>query len=504
MRLHTVAVSGVFFCCCLLTGWALPRGAALAQQSSELQELRQEIREIRNELNRTLAEKQKRIDELETQVDALKARPAAASAQTPPSADSALDKALSGLEQYRQKAAKGDLASTQVGGATLRLMDLSLDVLFAGGSSTARNSQIELLQGGGHDPIRRGFTLGQAEIGMAGAVDPYLTAESYIVFTEEGVELEEAFFKTSSLPWGLQLKGGYFLSEFGIMNQTHPHAWDWIDQPIINTRLFGGDGTRGSGVRLSWLTPLPWYSEFYVGMQNADSKTMVSFLGEREGNIGGVYDPGIPTTIGGRPLVNREIASLGDFLYLARWENSFDLSREVTTKFGFSGLFGPNNTGSDGFTRIYGADLKVKWRPERNEAGWPFLVWQSEIMARDYKADSFFSTDPATTGFSGQTLHDWGLYTQLLYGFHPRWAAGVRYEYATGSDDSVLIYDGRDGDPFRDTRYRVSPLLAWYWSEFTRFRLQYNFDHAAHLDRDEHSVWLGAEFLIGSHPAHKY
>jgi hypothetical protein len=78
----------------------------------------------------------------------------------------------------------------------------------------------------------------------------------------------------------------------------------------------------------------------------------------------------------------------------------------------------------------------------------------------------------------------------------------LRFEYARGSGASV---QGRDNDPFRDTRYRVSPLLVWHPSEFLRLRLQYNYDRADHLaQRDAHSVWLGVEFLYGSHPAHKY
>ena len=38
------------------------------------------------------------------------------------------------------------------------------------------------------------------------------------------VELEEAIMTTRSLPKGLQLKAGQFLTEFGRINPTHPHA----------------------------------------------------------------------------------------------------------------------------------------------------------------------------------------------------------------------------------------------------------------------------------------
>lgn len=509
---------GVWFAFLIMAVLGSSTGIALGQdENSELKNIKKEIDVIRDELHRTIEEKQKKIDDLERQIQTLRATPTAqeepkstqSAAAEPKSGESALDKAVRGLEQYQEHAQKGDLYSQQVGGATLRLMDISFDILFDAGTSTEPDSSIKILEGGDHDPKRRGFTLGQAEIGVQGAVDPYFTAEGYIVYKEDGVELEEAFAKTTSLPLGLQAKMGYFLTEFGIMNPTHPHAWEWIDQPVIVTRLLGGEGTRGSGVRLSWLSPLPWFSELSFSMQNATNDTEVSFLGLRE-------DPGIPDiegstpTIGGRPVVDRNISSLADFLYMARWENSFDLSRETTTKFGFSGLLGPNNTGPNGSTRIYGADLKVKWRPAINEGGWPFVLWQSEVMGRDYKTDGFFSdTGGTAVDLPATTLHDWGFYTQLLYGFHRDWAAGLRLEYASGGKASVISSDGtlvfdREEDPYRDNRIRISPLLSWYLSEFSRFRLQFNYDHADHLDHDAYSTWLGAEFLIGSHPAHKY
>ena len=80
-----------------------------------------------------------------------------------------------------------------------------------------------------------------------------------------------------------------------------------------------------------------------------------------------------------------------------------------------------------------------------------------------------------------RSSEDWGFYTQLLYGFHPGWAAGLRYEFTGGSGESVREFGSRNQDPFRDDRHRVSPLLAWYITEFSRLRLQYNYDRADHL-----------------------
>jgi hypothetical protein len=407
-----------------------------------------------------------------------------------------------------------DILSYQAGGATLRLMDVSFDALFAAGTSTATDDQLQILQNGDHDPRKRGITVQNIELSFTGAVDPYLNAESHIVYSldpltgESKFELEEAFFTTQKLPYGLQLKGGQFVTEFGIINSQHPHQWDWEDAPIINTRLFGPDGMRGPGARLAWLTPLPWYSELYLGIQNASGETMASFFANEE-----FFEE---QPIGGRPFVKQDVKSLNDLAYLGRWVNSWDLSDEVTMKLGFSGAYGPNATGRDGQTWIYGTDLKLKWRPVKNVQGWPFLLLQSEVMGRNYRADNFF--DPASgISLPSETLKDWGFYAQLLYGFRKNWATGIRGEYVSGSGNSVdvdfvagtVTPVSRNLDAFRNDRYRISPLLVWQLTEFARFRLQYNYDHNSESipgfnHRDFSSVWLGAEFMLGAHAAHKY
>ncbi len=393
-------------------------------------------------------------------------------------------------------------ASSQAGGGRLRLLDLSLDALVAAGTSTEDDESLQTLQGGGHDPRKRGFTVQNIELSLSGAVDPYFTGESHIVFFldplsgETKVELEEVFLTTTSLPYGLQLEAGHFFTEFGRLNPKHPHQWHWQDQSVINTRLFGPDGMRGPGFRLGWLMPLPWFSELHVGVQNANGETMASFLANEE------FFQERP--IGNRPFVNRGVKSLKDLVYLARLDSSWDVRDDLTVKLGLSGLYGPNATGPDGETFIYGADLVVKWRPGGGERGWPFVLWESEIMKRDYRAAAFFdNSDPANVvDLSATPLRDWGAYTQVLYGFHPGWAAGVRYDFATGSGESI---GGRAADPFRDNRHRISPVIAWHASEFSRFRLQYNFDRADHLpDKEAHSVWLGAEIMYGAHAAHAY
>ena len=126
-------------------------------------------------------------------------------------------------------ATRTDLSSRQAGGGRLRLLDLSMDALLGVGTSTEEDESLQTLQGGGHDPRKRGFTVQNIELSLTGAVDPYLTGEAHLVFFldplsgETHVELEEAFLTTTSLPYGLQLEAGHFFTEFGRLNPRHSH-----------------------------------------------------------------------------------------------------------------------------------------------------------------------------------------------------------------------------------------------------------------------------------------
>lgn len=398
----------------------------------------------------------------------------------------------------------------------VRLIDTSVDVLVAAGSSTEEDESIETLQGGGHDPKRRGFTLQQAELSLSGAVDPYLVGETHIVFGEEEVELEEAFGTTTSLPGGVELRAGQYLTEFGRVNPTHPHSWAWVDQPVIATRLLGPDGTRAPGARVAWLVPLPWYSELTVGAQNADHETMASFLGESTHSHGEeasadaasateegehTHEGEFEETIGGLPRADSGSDAL---TYSVRWEHGGDVTKRLGMLVGVSGMHGPNAAGVSTRSTLYGADVLFKWRPVQNQRGYPFVSWQTELMQRDYEADPTEITLEDGDGlvFPGEDLEDVGAYSQVLCGLRPGWEVGLRGEYATGSGEGI---EPRGEDPQRDNRVRLSPLVQYRPSEFSRVRLQLNYDDADHLtDGDAVTVWVGGEILFGTHPAHAY
>lgn len=375
-------------------------------------------------------------------------------------------------------------------GGSKNYMNISLDGLFALAYSSARD--LDHIEVGDHDPQQRGFNARNIELAFDGAVDPYFEGFANIVFkldnnNETSVEVEEAFMQTTSLPFNIQLKGGQFFAAFGRLNPTHPHTWDFADTPLVNGLFLGPDGLRGVGAQVSWTLPLPWYSQLIFASQNGRGSTGFSF--RNPGDNGMFFD---------RITTDREARGLQDFVWIPRFENSFNLSDTQTVLAGVSGAFGSNETGANSRTQIYGADLLYKWKSSHAEGGFPFVKWQTEFMYRRFQAghgadDSF----PVA-----ETFHDWGLYSQVLWGFKKGWVAGIRGDYVHMQNSEFT------DDLDRQSRSRISANLTWYPTEFSKLRLQYNHDFLEEnfflSEREVDSLFLQFEFILGSHGAHKF
>ena len=375
-------------------------------------------------------------------------------------------------------------ASRSAGGA---YMNLGFVALADFGWST--EPDVGSLQLGDHDPQVRGFTIPNAELSLDGAVDPYFKGFSNIVYKiqpngETGVELEEVYFLTTSLPWNFQIKGGQFFTEFGRQNPQHPHSWAFVDQPLVLNRIFGPDGLRSQGARVSWLAPTPWYLEAMVSVLNSTGGTAFSFRSDESAAIHG----GVP--------VEHAVRRLQDLMLVPRIATSFDLTETQTLVLGASAALGPNSSGPDADTRIYGADLYWKWKSASADRGFPFVSFQTEVLARRYEAAARVSAENATVTLPAETLSDRGFYSQLLWGIKPRVVVGIRGESSSGD---AAAFDSQ----LRADRYRLSPNLTWYPTEFSKLRLQYNYDHRQGIGSDD-SVWMQFEFLLGAHAAHKF
>lgn len=510
----------------LFLGAVVALGLATLQAAAQTTNSNDEIGQLKEQLRRMQQQLEEQQRLFHQQIESLQKRLDSMPSPAPDKAPSPPEKAIDPIDAVmNQKLSQPDPsafpsvspASTWNPAAPIRLfgnanqyMNVSFDGLMAAGVSTAND--VDSLQPGGHDPKERGFTLQQAEVAFDGAVDPYFRGMANILFIigaegETVVELEEAYLESLSLPANLQLKAGHFFTEFGRQNPTHPHGWDFVDQPLINNRLFGGDGQRAPGMRLSWLAPTPFYSEVFFALQKGVGETAPSFRNGFEGEVG--FGRGHTGRRPDNPL------ALRDMVFTPRLQASWNLSDSQTLLAGASASFGANASGTDTDTEIYGVDFKWKWTAANQTRGFPFVSLQSEFMYRRYEAgaytddndgDALPDLDLAGDGATIVTVPreriiDYGLYGQLMYGFYPRWVAGFRGDYVA---PERAVYEGILGpDAARNRRWRLSPNLTYYPTEFSKTRLQYNYDWRDNIGPD-HSLWFQLEFLLGSHGAHKF
>jgi hypothetical protein len=342
------------------------------------------------------------------------------------------------------------------------------DISFVFDAAAAYFSDDEPLQSGGHDPTEAGFNLQQLEMAIGKAVDPYFRFDANVVFSSFGVEIEEAYATTLALPHGLQLRAGQFLTRIGRINATHPHSWDFVDQPFVIGRLFGGEGNRGLGAELSYLTPLPWYVELVASVTDAAGEaTARSFFGPQDLPVEGPLD--LQSS-----LMARQFFALHD---------------DWSLLWGLSVATGPNGTGHSNRTDIYATDLYLKYRPI-TRASSTVVALQAEWFHRRRQVPE-------------DLLADHGGYAQLFWRFARRWGTAGRYEFgspASGDGDAI-----DDLDPeWTGSRHRASANLTFWPTEFSRLRLQGGIDLPGWRDAPIYALFLATEFSIGAHGAHTF
>jgi hypothetical protein len=160
-----------------------------------------------------------------------------------------------------------------------------------------------------------------------------------------------------------------------------------------------------------------------------------------------------------------------------------------------------------GSSRLWGADFIYKWAPGGNSVERQFK-FQTEFMHRTESGSLAFDTSGANLGGAYRSSQ-WGWYAQGVYQFLPRWRIGLRYdslhsgEAAIGLVDAGRLSSADFADLATSNPDRVSLMLDWNPSEFSRLRLQYAEDQSRRDARD-HQLFLQYLYSIGAHGAHKF
>ncbi len=349
---------------------------------------------------------------------------------------------------------------------------------------------------GGHDHGgSRGFNLDHTELTLAANIDPTLRGYANIAFADEEVAVEEAWFQTLALGHGLSIKGGRFLSGIGYANEQHPHAWDFVDNSLMYSVLFGEHLTQ-DGVQVKWLAPTDTFLEFGAEIG-------------RGGNFPGSAEGGNKNGAGAWEVFTHVGDDFGDsaswragLSYLsARPENRSSIVDDLSEV--------EANTQFSGKSNTWLADFVWKWAPDGNPKARNFK-FQTEYFRRNENGSmSCDDADPATPSLctggvaSSYQARQSGWYAQGIYQFLPRWRAGLRYDRL----DSGSVDFGANNANLPVTDYAPGKwsLMADYSpSEFSRFRLQLAQDRSMQGSPDDNQVTVQYVHSLGSHGAHKF
>ena len=348
-----------------------------------------------------------------------------------------------------------------------------------------------------HEAPHRGFNLNYAEITFYSIVDPYFELFAVLHVSEHHLHLEEAYFLTKKLPAGSQLKAGKFLSGFGRMNEQHEHYWDFADRPLIQEAVFGVEGLNEIGARVAWVAPFDTY--LMVGGE--------VLMGENEASFGrtGIHAPS--------GSFDEESVN-GPGLFVGYGRTSLDIG-DASLLFGVSAGRGATRIDEGfsagladgealaGHTLVYGGDLTIKYFIDAMR----YLTVQSEFLHRSTDATLYTEAVPPMPQSSPFEQCQSGFYCQAVAKLGLQWRAGIRWDLLMQNEivEAGLRQDLPENLP------RLSAMVEFNPTEFSRLRLQYNYDRSRYDPADAgftgttvHELSLQVNLAIGAHGAHAF
>lgn len=343
--------------------------------------------------------------------------------------------------------------------------------------------------GHGHG-MPRGFSIDHTELVMSASVDPYFRGYFNLALVDEEVAIEEAWFQTTSLGHGVSIKGGRFSSGLGYQNEKHPHAWDFADNALIYSALFG-EAYKHDGLQLKWVAP----TELLMVL-GAEAGRGAAFPGtDRNRNGAGAY------TLFGH--VGGDVGASHSWRAGLSWLSAKASARDGELK-------DLNDvdaiTSFSGTSKTWGADFVWKWAPDGNARERNFS-FAAEYFRRNERGSLLCEDNTINGGVCNDTDAPYrasqsGYYAQAVYQFMPRWRTGYRYDRLNpGTVDFGLNNANLPVTSHKPTRHSL--MLDYTPSEFSRLRLQYSKDRS--MENQNENQWV-MQYIhsLGSHGAHKF
>ena len=508
--------------------------AALAATDAEIAELRSMINQMQSQYESRIRNLEERLAKAEadaasppakrSQTEARDAEWAAAKAEpkpmkapvvaapqvSAPSAGGALGALTSGSAFNPQISVilDGNYYQDGIDGDGSTLVGLAFQPSRPGGHGHEHEGEEVAAEGHAHGAANNGFNFREAEIALSATIDPYFDASLYLAVDGDGdVELEEGWLQTRGLPYGLRVKAGKFLSDFGYINKQHPHQWDFVDQNLPYLNLLGAHGLQDTGVQVTWLPRLPFYTLIGAELAQGDQERFGATLDEAERDelgLGGTESgPRLWTAFAkvAPDLGERHALQFGvSYAYNRRHQEVYEHSDEHVREDGAIEVEYHEN-GLDGHAALWGLDLVYKYDGDGAQGHGDFK-FQTEYLRAIKDLEIGSSPHPEAIG-AGRTFTTDGLYAQAVYGFAPRWTAGLRYD-VLGLTNEV---SGGAADQGFGSSDRWTLDVSWNLSEFSRLRAQYaRNDILVEPGERERFDAFYLQFIVsmGSHGAHTF
>ena len=299
------------------------------------------------------------------------------------------------------------------------------------------------------------FALREIEVSLNAPLDPFTRGKSFISFSGEGVEIEEAYMEWLNLPMKMNLKVGLFNAEFGALNRYHDHALPQFDRPSVLVHTFGNAPLGGYGMSGNFLMhPMLFSDASSLDLSVLTGGGDVSFTSQGKYNL----------------------------LYCGHWKNFYDLNQDTYFEWSLSAVTGKNDPAEQQWTTIGDLAFTLKWAP----------VGRSKYRTLEWKTELLYSNRSTPGG----DLEARGLYTSLQNKLNARYWVSARLGYAE------LPYDPES------STWDVTGCFDVWQSEFVFFRFQYQYSKRDFKlpgpYPDDHSFLFQVCWAMGPHKHEKY
>ena len=321
------------------------------------------------------------------------------------------------------------------------------------------------------NPARNRWDIGSVELDIRAAVTPNADAVVILPIARDvedplffdpttatgdvntGFEIEEAylFLHNFGVP-NLTAKLGRYHLRFGRWNQLHVHNWPTVDNNYATQSFFGGEAITDAGLSLSYVIP-----PNLIGNQYLELIAEV-VTGESEApvfqNNASVDSPAVNTHI--------------------LWNH--DVTNDWNVELGASWLTGKHDNNGSLNSNTLGFDITLV----RTD---PTGRFNNQVIG----AELYYGMIDTTPG---DTQYPIGAFLFAQQQLNRDWYIGLRADWAQNAlNDKQEVW-------------ALSPYVSWYWSEFLRFRLEYQ--HKTGDTPTENTLLFQATWVIGAHPPHPY